>query len=243
MYAFIGILVFAAVASADNRIVGGADVTSTSFAPWQASLQVSGSHFCGGSLINKNFVMSACHCRQTALTVVLGTTQYKNPGQSFFSTNMFCHPSYNSQTIDYDYSIIELQSDAVYSSSVQPIVVASKEYLSGTQGLITGWGKTSGGVLGQIPDNLQYAYTYLISKEECQQRWGSQVTDRMQCIKADDNSGCNGDSGGPLAVNDAGTWVLVGNTSWGSSRCSEGIPAAWSKNSVVYDWIKTNANL
>jgi len=47
------------------------------------------------------------------------------------------------------------------------------------------------GILGQIPDNLQYAYTNLISKAECQATWGSQVTDRMQCANDDTNSACN----------------------------------------------------
>ena len=67
------------------------------------------------------------------------------------------------------------------ATQVQPIAVASKDYAAGTQALITGWGKTNGGPLGQIPDTLQYAYTNLISKAECQATWGSQVTDRMQC--------------------------------------------------------------
>ncbi|CAK8676592.1 unnamed protein product [Clavelina lepadiformis] len=242
MYAFVGILLLAAVASADNRVVGGADVTSTSFAPWQASLQVSGSHFCGASLISATKVMSACHCSQNSLTVVLGTTQYKNPGQSFFTTNFMCHPSYSSRTIDYDYAIITI-SGASLNSAVQPITVASKEYAAGTQALMTGWGKTSGGFFGQIPDNLQYAYTTLVSEKECQATWGTQVTDRMQCANDNTNSACNGDSGGPLAVNDGGNWVLVGNTSWGASGCTETYPSAWSKNSAVYSWIQSNADI
>jgi len=47
------------------------------------------------------------------------------------------------------------------------------------------------GILGQIPDNLQYAYTYLISELECKATWGSQVTARMQCANDDTNSACN----------------------------------------------------
>jgi len=47
------------------------------------------------------------------------------------------------------------------------------------------------GIFGQIPDNLQYAYTNLISKADCQAVWGSQVTDRMQCANDNSNSACN----------------------------------------------------
>jgi len=56
---------------------------------------------------------------------------------------------------------------------------------------MTGWGKTSEGVLGQVPDTLQYAYTYLISEVECKSVWGNQVTARMQCANYNTNSACN----------------------------------------------------
>nr|XP_026695733.1 transmembrane protease serine 9-like [Ciona intestinalis] len=236
------LVLLAHAAQSADRIVGGSDVTSTTFAPWQASLQVSGSHFCGGSVISATRIMCAAHCVQSpasSTTVVVGTTDYRFPGQSRQVVAWVAHPSYNSQTIDYDYSMITI-SALNLNSEVAAIVVASQEYAAGTQALITGWGKTSGGIFGQIPHTLQYAYTSLISQTECKATWGSQVTNRMQCANNNSNSACNGDSGGPLAVNDNGTWKLVGNTSWGSSGCGTSYPSAWSKNSAAYSWITSH---
>merc|ERR1712168_927945 len=69
-----------ALAAGDNRIVNGDDVTSTSTAPWQVSLQKQGSHFCGGSLIGSKYVMSACHCKQSSgVVAVMGTLEWQDP--------------------------------------------------------------------------------------------------------------------------------------------------------------------
>jgi trypsin len=65
-------------------IVGGTTANAGDF-PFIVSLQKSGSHFCGGSLINANTVITAAHCTvgQTAssLTVRAGSLvcQFESP--------------------------------------------------------------------------------------------------------------------------------------------------------------------
>jgi len=48
--------------STSVRVVGGVEAVPHSW-PWMVSLQADGRHFCGGSLINNQWVVTAAHCQ------------------------------------------------------------------------------------------------------------------------------------------------------------------------------------
>ena len=58
------------------RVVNGENAAPHSW-PWQISLRVNGRHICGGSLIDREWVVTAAHCvdrnpRPSGYTVVVG---------------------------------------------------------------------------------------------------------------------------------------------------------------------------
>lgn len=53
----------------DGRIVGGIEL-DISDAPYQVSLQRGQQHFCGGSVINNNWVLTAAHCTEYVQCIV-----------------------------------------------------------------------------------------------------------------------------------------------------------------------------
>ena len=66
----------------DIRIVGGFD-TTIEHVPWQVSIQAYGSHYCGGSIISKDAILTAAHCiidQPNWLNVRLGTSLKKYGG-------------------------------------------------------------------------------------------------------------------------------------------------------------------
>lgn len=46
---------------ADRRIVGGVETNMHEF-PWQVAIALDEMFFCGGAVINENYVLTAAHC-------------------------------------------------------------------------------------------------------------------------------------------------------------------------------------
>ena len=64
--------------SADElKIVGGTVVMSNCW-PWQVSLNNDGEHFCGGILLDQNWVLTAALCKKPSAKVVLGEHNLNN---------------------------------------------------------------------------------------------------------------------------------------------------------------------
>ncbi|XP_031696540.1 trypsin-1-like, partial [Anarrhichthys ocellatus] len=64
------LLIGAAFATEEDKIVGGYECTPHTQAH-TVSLNI-GYHFCGGSLVNENWVVSAAHCYKSRVEVRLG---------------------------------------------------------------------------------------------------------------------------------------------------------------------------
>uniref|UniRef100_A0A3B5M1N9 Peptidase S1 domain-containing protein n=1 Tax=Xiphophorus couchianus TaxID=32473 RepID=A0A3B5M1N9_9TELE len=93
------------VSTLNTRIVGGAVAPEGSW-PWQVSLQTS-SHFCGGSLINSEWVLTAAHCLQSSVFVSSGT----NPNKVSRTVALVIrHPGFSISTQDNDIALIKLSS-------------------------------------------------------------------------------------------------------------------------------------
>ncbi|XP_070119224.1 chymotrypsinogen B-like isoform X2 [Equus przewalskii] len=131
-----------------SRIVNGEDAVPGSW-PWQVSLQYSsGFHFCGGSLINENWVVTAAHCSvTTSHRVVLGEFDQGSSQENIQVlkiAKVVKNPSYSSLTIRNDITLVKLASSARLSNTVSPLCLpsANDNFPAGTLSVTTGWGKT-----------------------------------------------------------------------------------------------------
>ncbi|XP_077462149.1 chymotrypsin A-like [Stigmatopora argus] len=225
-----------------SRIVNGEEAVPHSW-PWQVSLQdYTGFHFCGGSLVNENWVVTAAHCNvRTSHRVVVGEHDRSSTAEDIQVLRVgkvFKHPRYNGFTTNNDILLIKLATPVQMNMRVSPVCLAesSDNFAAGTRCVTTGWGLTRHDA-PDTPALLQQASLPLLSKDQCRRFWGNRITSLMICAGASGVSSCMGDSGGPLVCQKGGAWTLVGIVSWGSGTCTPSRPGVYARVTELRAWM------
>ncbi|XP_040171370.1 trypsin-4 [Anopheles arabiensis] len=225
----------------NHRIVGGfeIDVAET---PYQVSLQRSKRHICGGSVLSGKWILTAAHCtdgsQPESLTVRLGSSRHASGGSVIHVARIVQHPDYDQETIDYDYSLLELESVLTFSNKVQPIALPEQDEAveDGIMTIVSGWGSTKSAIESNAI--LRAANVPTVSQDECNQAYHKSegITERMLCAgyQQGGKDACQGDSGGPLVAEDK----LIGVVSWGAGCAQPGYPGVYARVAVVRDWIR-----
>lgn len=235
--------------SSAQEIVGGS-ATTIAANPWQVSLQSSsGFHFCGGSVLNANWILTAQHCVNDngviskPARVEAGTTTISGSGQVRSVAEVIVYPGYSGPETGKDVALLRLSSPLDLSgANVKAIgLVTAADASAGVTNTgvvtrVTGWGTLSSG--GSSPDTLQTVDVNVVSNSSAQTSYPSEtITADQLAAAAPGKDSCQGDSGGPLTVLKGSTRVLAGVVSWGYGCADSRYPGMYARVSSFESWI------
>merc|ERR1712150_471625 len=229
----------------DSLIVGGRQARAGQF-PWQVSLEDSIGQFCGGTIINRNWVLTAAHCCDTSsprdFDVVAGAHNLNRPtsNQRKYSLNrIVVHPNWNGRNNDFDIALPRTSSAISLNRFRHLACKPRSSSYSGSTCIVSGWGAIRSG--GPPSATLLYVSLPILSNSQCNQHqdFRGDITAGMLCAGRMSNNqqdSCQGDSGGPLVVANRNKYEIVGVVSWGYG-CAGRSPGVYARVSHYTRWI------
>ncbi|XP_019899333.2 ovochymase-2 isoform X2 [Esox lucius] len=252
-----------------TRIVNGEPAKPHSW-PWQVSMQVWPSsqekpvffHTCGGTLIHKNWVVTAAHCfiryadelRRWKMCLGKHNLTFAEDTErclgvaAIFRHEGFKYPTV--PTVEFDIALVRLDGEVTPGDHVSYACLPSAEEVleGGKKCYATGWGDETGDSMNpKVAEALNQVALPVVPFNTCKRMdfWWFQVKTSMICmgytLPDQLKSVCQGDSGGPLVCRDAPTspWEVHGITSFGPIGCIvDKKPSVFTRTSAYIPWME-----
>ncbi|XP_022668188.1 trypsin-1-like [Varroa jacobsoni] len=244
--------------SINSRIVGGREAGWREF-PWQVSISKYGHHFCGGSILNENWIATAAHCFYEARTEMhafeaIGGMHYLHIENHYWQrrkvVQIVKHPDFGYTGHRNDIALLKVQHPFNFTGSggyIGSICLPRKgENVVGNV-TVSGWGKTAESAFSGAL-SLQTVQVPVMSDLNCQYRYfsfwnlilGSKVdSSSMFCagLVEGGKDSCQGDSGGPAVQFENQRAVLKGIISWGTGCARPRKPGVYTEVPYFVAWI------
>ncbi|KAL2091110.1 hypothetical protein ACEWY4_013373 [Coilia grayii] len=222
-----------------QRIIGGEEVTPYSI-KYQVSIQYSNQHYCGGTLIHPQWVVSAAHCWRPSYLIKVVLSEHDLNRKEGFEvvsnvSKIIVYYRYSYYTFDNDIMLVKLERPVQLNANIQvaPLPNEDTPPLTGsTWCTVSGWGVTK-------------VYSYYLSPvlravdvdiiPNCQYYYYYRITQNMVCAGSyyGGKDSCQGDSGGPLMCNGN----FEGIVSWGISCANPYYPGVYTRVRNYVRWI------
>ncbi|CAL8129598.1 unnamed protein product [Orchesella dallaii] len=210
----------------DKQMIVGGYATEELQWPFLVGIFKDGEFYCGGSIINERWVLTAAHCChgydkhvyevQAGMTRRLSWSPYE---QTRMVEQIFVHDSYDSKIFANDIALYKLDKPLYMSKYVTPACLPSgseDDPHGGQMCKVAGWGDLQESGYG--PDHMQEVELPVLDK--CLETFTRDTHQICAGYNEGGKDACQGDSGGPfLCTNYAGR------------------PMAYTRVSAYIDWI------
>lgn len=245
--------------SLEDRIINGFSRTIQDD-PWMVSLNdktKGNKHFCGGALIDPQWVLTAAHCVYDKDTfdieLQMGTTHLNDGGEFRNAIQVTRAPEHGKNAATgmhvNDLALIKMNQPVdtsgpyIRTIGLWPWKEEDFSWMIDQQLWMPGWGTTSANGLDSYSNSLNLGYTRLMGMDDCKNTMKNlnyAVGDDVICGKV--GSGgvdvCTGDSGGPAILYYYNHPYVVGVVSGGVAGCGHvGAPILFAEVAQFYNWI------
>ena len=209
------------------RIMGG-ELSPAGVYPWAVSIGLKDiaprdGHFCGGSFIAPDWVMTAAHCVKAdslgKIQVYGGSNSLESGGSIFPVDRVIVHEKYDDGSQENDVALLHV-TKRYTDQLLRLITPAEVEQLTavGTIAIVVGWGLTAEGT--EVQNAQRRVSVQIVSNGTCNglAAYAGAVAGGMLCAGFPEGGkdSCQGDSGGPLVVAaPGGGYYQIGIVSWG----------------------------
>ncbi|CAB3385927.1 Hypothetical predicted protein [Cloeon dipterum] len=240
---------------AEAKILGGAAVGGIQY-PWMAAIYYDGSHVCSGTIIARQWVMTAAHCVTfyaaenlfpvKRIRVWLGAYDLTlTPRQEIRRVirkvdRAYIHNEFEGN--NYDVAILKLNETLIYNAAIRPVCFPEDidQHYGGWTGIIAGWGTNGGAAKSNV---LLAGNVPIWRNAACQTAWSAlsvEIKDSMICAGDGSVAQCTGDSGGPLiAADEDGLYSFLGVSSFSAPPAcgNPDFPDVYMRTSSFLSWI------
>ncbi|KAL1401000.1 hypothetical protein pipiens_006969 [Culex pipiens pipiens] len=248
-----------------DLIVQGYDTYPGQF-PWHVAIfhrknRHTIEYACGGSLISRNFVLTAAHCTKSKdgyefsakrLSVYVGIHDKHELGSNLAQHSVYeihrVSPEDQWVNLRNDIALLELNGNVRFTNYVQPICLNSLNLSYEAVGTVPGWGRTEE---HETSDILKIASLPIVTTIDClasdRGAFGEMLDNGIICAGYRNGTRvCTGDSGGGLVVKQCSilgcSWTVLGIVSFASSdekgSCRSDGYGLFTKVQTYLPWIK-----
>ncbi|XP_071959539.1 uncharacterized protein [Antedon mediterranea] len=213
-------------------------------APWMVRLYHfrKNKNFCGGSILNSEWIITAAHCINGLISVKKKNTIIRladNHRDYYRIRKLVTHVDFNANTYNADIAMIKLETPiSNFTDYVRPICLPTNNLTSkimkrGQLGRVNGWERG-----GQTPQ-LKEMYLPVVRQRKCITSTKHTVTRKMFCAgyAQKGTNACNGEDGGSFSIFRDNRWYLFGIVSWGEDCSQPGKYRFYTRIPAFLDWI------